>query len=127
MGHAQVSQQVANIVLIVKFCTNTPRQTFHRQQVLGLGDRDAQVIEFQERREIGSLAQETLHCIVQPIGRNASPHGHAARGLPHFAGRKEQCINVMGGWPCAIDQTHDRAAYQEQFTFDPGLPQLLIE
>jgi hypothetical protein len=52
-----VTQEIPDVFFVMKFRAQTHRETLHREQVGGLGDHDAQMIQIEERCEIAAAAQ----------------------------------------------------------------------
>ena len=106
-----MAEQVANVVLVVKFRADPQRQAFHREQIFRLRHHDAQMIEVEERRESATLAHKTLHAVVEPVGRQARLDRHPGGRLADLAHGSKESIDILGRRPRGVGEAHHRPAH----------------
>src|SRR5258708_319103 len=65
----QRPDQSSYVVQVLRLFAEPKRQTFHRQQVSGMGYINAQVAQFLESLKAADGTQESLHGVIQPMLR----------------------------------------------------------
>ena len=98
VGDIQVTQQVANVLLVVKFRPQAHRQALHGEQIRSTRREHLQMAQLQVRVELAPIAEKSFHGIVEPVlgvvvraafdlwglGNAMANMATVTRGIPHF-------------------------------------------